>query len=489
MSDSELAGILKRVIEVLDFPCCLLSLRQDAVLTNTKLRHLLNSSGDTDHTLISFWPGFNVRFLEQDEVVAQFLRSDSSVVSVGVAISSLSDDLFLLKISDTEMDQRQKFHSQRLETLGVLAGGVAHDFNNVLAGILGHITYLKTILSKEGSHAESLKAIEDGAKKASGLTRQILDFSRLDTSERPERINLCELTMATCRLLKGATSSRCQIEVSTPEGPIFLYGVEGKLAQILVNLVVNARDAVSSNGIVRVEVDQIENSDQLRPLFGSDELTTSHSALIRVSDDGHGIAADVLEKIFEPYFTTKKSLGNGLGLPMVQSIVQELGGVIDVESEEDVGTIISVYLPLLESQQVESDQSDLEDTSGPLEHGDERILIVDDESPVRNVLAMSLEHLGYKVATAASGREALDYFSSVAGGVDLVILDMLMPQMPGEEVFRRLKELQSDVRVLVISGYSSAELVSEILDNGGKGFIQKPFAIDELSRKVRECLG
>jgi len=488
MNDSEVQSVLLEVLSALDAPCCLLSLSRDVVLTNRDLQDLLGLTPGGEISLVDFWPGFHVRFLDQKELLAQFLRVDGSLVSVGVVIHPISDDLFLLKISDTEQDQRQQFHSQRLETLGVLAGGVAHDFNNVLAGILGHITYLKTILAKEGSHSESLKAIEDGAKKASGLTRQILDFSRLDTSERPERIDLCELTRATCRLLKGATSSRCQIEVNTPAKPITIYGVEGKIAQIIVNLVVNARDAVSSNGIIRVETEQIENTEELQRLFGSDELATTRSALIRVSDDGHGMSPEILEKIFEPYFSTKKSLGNGLGLPMVQTIVQELGGVIDVESEEEVGTIVSVYLPLVESRTPDDDSYVEDEPESVLERGDERILIVDDEAPVRNVLAMSLEHLGYRVTTAASGSEALEYFRSVGGGVDLVILDMLMPQMPGEEVFRQLKELKSDVNVLVISGYSSAELVQEILDNGGRGFIQKPFAIDELSRKVRESL-
>ncbi|MCB0332574.1 MAG: response regulator [Bdellovibrionales bacterium] len=377
------------------------------------------------------------------------------------------------------------FHRQRLETLGMLAGGIAHDFNNVLAGILGHITYLKTILPSSGNHTESLQAIEDGARKASLMTRQILDFSKLDLEERPVCLNLTEIVQGVFRLLKGATSPRMTLDLCLPADPVHILGVEGKVAQIIVNLVINARDAISEDGRIDVSLSRMENSKDLLDLFGGEELSAPAYALIEVRDSGHGMSQAVLDRIFEPYFSTKEGKGTGLGLATVLSIVKQLAGAIDIVSQEGEGTSVSVYLPL-----VHQDDATPEDPrrDSPLQRGTERVLIVDDEYPVRNVLAMSLGHLGYEVETVSSGVEALALYEEEGKRYDLIILDMLMPKLSGEEVFRRIRQIDPEACVLVISGYSSEAAVDEILANGGKGFIQKPFTIDELSMKVRECL-
>ncbi|NMC61614.1 MAG: response regulator, partial [SAR324 cluster bacterium] len=193
--------------------------------------------------------------------------------------------------------------------------------------------------------------------------------------------------------------------------------------------------------------------------------------------------------IFEPYFSTKKEKGTGLGLATVKSIVSLFGGAIDLQSMENNGTVIKVYLPLLdETMKLSTDQaSETEASQYGLLKGTERVLIVDDEHPVRNVLSISLEHLGYSVEAVASGPEAINLLKGDPKAFDLIILDMLMPQMSGKDVFCQLKELNPDIKVLAISGFTSEESIRYILDHGGKGFIQKPFTIEDLSKKVRAC--
>ena len=380
----------------------------------------------------------------------------------------------------------EHFHVQRLTTLGMLAGGVAHDFNNLLAGILGHISYLKTILPSKGPHCESLHSIEEGSRKASVLTQQILNFSKLNLAEELVPVDLSALTVKTWKLLRGAISPEYHLERRVPDAPLFVRAVEGKLAQVIVNLVVNARDALRAGGKIVVSLALCHDQEEISGLFG-EQVEAGRYAVLSVTDDGCGMPQDVLSRAFEPYFSTKRENGTGLGLSTVLSIVRSIGGAIDVNSQPGSGTDVRIFLPLAEKMDHVVADADAAVECAPLV-GTERVLVVDDEDPVRDVLSLSLMHLGYQVEIAGSGTEALHKFSSAKDSFDLVILDMLMPNVSGDEVFFRMREMNPSVRVLIISGYSSENAVQRILASGGKGFIQKPFTIEELSRKVRQCL-
>jgi signal transduction histidine kinase/CheY-like chemotaxis protein len=462
------------VFEAVNEPLAIVEVGSGCVTINGAARGVLSdyvSSGSFQFTDVFEAPG--VGDLVVDELILLEVRTATEPFPINCRVSFLQEGLLLISFEDPAKKEKY-FHSQRLETLGMLSGGIAHDFNNVLTGLLGHITYLKTILPQSGPHIESLDAIEEGSKKASVMTQEILNFSRLRTVEKNESVDLCELLLKTCGLLRGAFPPAYQLEFEAPESPVCVEGVEGKLAQVFVNLVMNSRAALGNAGEISICLEE----GQIEEVAG-----VSSVAVVKVSDSGEGIPEENLSRIFEPFFSTKTQ-GTGLGLATVKRIVDESGGDISIESTVGVGTEVSVILPL---------SSEGLDTIAPLEnrkleHGTERILIVDDEDPVRNVLCVSLKHLGYSVEVARSGQEALAHLEADPNGFDLVILDMLMPELSGDETYFRMRELTPELRALVISGYSSEAAVQKVLDNGGRGFIQKPFSIEQLSAKVRECL-
>jgi len=481
MSDS--SKYLESVLDSLSEPLILLNEKKDTVFANRAFVDLVGDSGKALGKITAkFWPTVKDVDLSLHEIASEFETARHGTVPVRLSISSLPDGHSLVRV--LLADSSKFFHSQRLQTLGMLAGGVAHDFNNVLAGVLGHVTYLKTILPGSGKHIESLAAIEEGGKKASLLTQQILNFSKLGTADQAVQLDLKELLTKTFTLLRGALSPEYSLEFTGPDLPVIVWGVEGKLAQVIVNLVMNSRDATPPGGVIRIVLEFCSNSTELGRAFGP-RTPDGGYAVLRVIDSGQGMSPELLTRVFEPYFSTKKEKGTGLGLATVDMIVRGLKGAIQIESTVGKGTTVSVFLPVPEKQEriVKVPKS-----APALEGGKEKVLVVDDEDPVRNVLYMSLVHLGYNVEIAASGAEAIEKVTGQRKHYDLVILDMLMPNLSGDQVFFKLQERHKNINVLVISGYSSEGSVQRILDSGGKGFLQKPFTIEELAEKVRECL-
>ncbi len=383
----------------------------------------------------------------------------------------------------SEEESLRDLHLQRLQTLGLLAGGIAHDFNNILTGIMGHITYLKAILPQSGPHAQSLVAIEDGSKKASALIQRILSFSKMEASEKLTVVDLNSLVLSSANLLRGAISPEYTIFTDVPNETVAVLGVEAHLSQILINLVINARDAISGQGEIRIILEPCNDKSRLKAAYADRELAHPEYLRLAVSDNGHGIPEELHSKIFEPYFSTKNSKGTGLGLSIVREIVALYGGGIQLESKIDHGTTLSIYFPR-HAEPTKVAKKEREQLVG----GTESILIVDDEAPVRNVISLSLKHLGYQVTAVASGKEALDCFAEKGVAFDLVIMDMLMPNISGEELFFKIRNIHPDINVLLISGFTSEESIKRVMEGGGRGFIQKPFTIDDLARKVRDCL-
>lgn len=368
--------------------------------------------------------------------------------------------------------------AQKLESIGTLAGGIAHNFNNVLMGIQGRASLL--MMDKDPSHPdyEHLKGVEEYVKNATELTRDLLGFARGGKYE-VKRKDLNELIKHENRMF-GRTKKEVRVHGKYEKD---LWPVEvdqGQVRQVFLNLYVNAWQAMPAGGDLYV---QTENVTLAEEAVQSLSLHPGRYVRISVMDTGTGMDEATCRKVFDPFFSTKDTgRGSGLGLASVYGIIQNHGGLIQVSSEKGEGTTFEIYLPASKGQ---VEEESLKSAQAQIEYGRGTVLLVDDEEMILEVGRMMLEKLGYRVLTAGSGRDAVDLYRKEREEIDLIVLDMIMPGMGGGETYDQLKAIDPDVAVLLSSGYSIDGQAKEILDRGCSGFIQKPFAMDELSRKVK----
>ncbi len=433
------------------------------------------------------------KLCEQWEGPVRWKGEDGSSIMLYLEICALNQSGgYLLRASGVGdkgalIKTRRVEQQQKLEALGMYAGSVAHDLNNVLTGVLGHVSFLRLSLPADGEYQDSLAAIEDGTKRAAAMTQQTLEFTKGQESAF-SAVNMSMVVSAAVNLLRISLSSSVSLTVVGAEQDLYVYGDESQLSQLVMNLAINARDALldgTSGGGGRVEI-------TLEPITFSQEKAANEHGLVvgdyikfTICDDGVGIPAEIREKIFEPFFTTKSSSGTGLGLATVLSIIEAHDGVIRFESEQGQGTYFEVYLPAAGAVDEIVNSQEKKET---LPCGVERILVVDDEESVRTIIQKSLEHLGYAVDVAVNGQEGIVAYKESPKPYSLVILDMIMPKMSGDEVFADLIKYDPSVRVLIASGYASDVRTKGVLKGGGLGFIQKPFTVDELALEVRRCL-
>jgi PAS domain S-box-containing protein len=380
--------------------------------------------------------------------------------------------------------EEQLRQSQKMDAIGQLAGGVAHDFNNLLTVIMSYAGLALEMIPEDHEITSDLEGIQRTADRAAALTRQLLAFARRQVAQ-PRNIDLNESIMSVNKLLRRLIGAN--IELITLPGPDLgkVYMDPGQFEQVLVNLVVNARDAMPEGGKLSIETANIF----------LDEIYAQHHAnvaageyvMLSVSDTGVGMTKEVLEHIFEPFFTTKEvGKGTGLGLATCFGIVAQSKGHISVYSEPGLGSVFKVYLPQVGVP--ENDRLAMA-TKTTLPGGTETILVVEDETAVRDLAARVLRQRGYKVLEATNGEEALRIFDSMPDpAVDLVLTDIVMPRMGGKGLILQLGKRNITAKVLFMSGYTDNAVVnSEILESGSE-FLQKPFAPEQLSRKVREVL-
>ncbi|MBX7138146.1 MAG: response regulator [Oligoflexia bacterium] len=479
--------VLSESLELVSEPIFVVAADLTCPFCNAAFRRLLDLKTRQAFDLKSCWPKLQPSDLRSTHAAAELVLPNGDAYRARVAFHELPGGYRLGRVLAGSSGDKipDNFQAQRLQTLGLLASGIAHDFNNVLAGILGHISYLKSILPATGKHSESIKAIEEGARKSSLMTQQILSFSKAEAVEKVTRINLCDVVAKTLMLLRGAITPQISIQSRIPAELLTVLAVEARITQVLANLVVNARDAVQGKGTISIIVETVSDSEKLKRIFEGKDLSAGSFAVIEVADDGHGMSNEILERVFEPYFSTKDEKGTGLGLYTVKSIVEFYGGTVRIVSKPGDGTSVSVYWPLIEAAEVEQVAAQ---ELPVLKGGNETVLVVDDESPVRNVLGLSLRHLGYVVEMASSGAEALEIYAEDPKAIDLVVLDMLMPQLSGADVFERVRQLNPDAKILLMSGFASMEVVKKLLNSGAKGFMPKPFTIEELAKKIRDSL-
>lgn len=382
-------------------------------------------------------------------------------------------------ISQRKTLENQLQHLERMEALGTLAGGIAHNFNNLLMGIQGNASIVLLDKDIKEKHRNRLNNIVEYVQSGSELTKQLLGFARGGKYEvRP--LDLNHLIQQSAELF---ARTRKEIKILKKLAPdLWPVEVDGRqIEQVLFNLYVNAWHAMPGGGELTLETD---NRQVTESLSRSLRLTPGKYVCVAVRDTGTGIEESIMPRIFEPFFTTRDvGKGTGLGLASAFGIAKNHGGTIKVESEKGKGTVFHIYLPASGAEVPEASETDMDFLTGT-----ETVLLVDDEQMILDVGTALLKELGYSVHSAVSGPEAVELYRKDWEKIDLVVLDLIMPEMDGGKVFNELKQINPKVKVLLSSGHGLEGRASEILNSGCNGFIQKPFNLDELSRKIREIL-
>jgi len=387
---------------------------------------------------------------------------------------------YLRDITPLKKLELQFQQAQKMEAIGTLAGGIAHDFNNLLMGIQGYISLMLFNLDSTHPHYENLKKIEEHVRSGASLTSQLLGFARRGKYEvKPADLN--QIIQRSSEMFER-TKKEIKIYRKYQEN-IWIVGVDrGQIEQLLLNLYVNAWQAMPEGGNLYLETKNVTlRKDYIKPFW----VQPGDYVKISVTDTGIGMDEKTKQRIFEPFFTTKAmGRGTGLGLASAYGIVKNHGGFINVYSEKGHGTTFTIYLPVREKELKEEKKV----LSAELLRGTETILLVDDEDTIINVVEKSLNLLGYRVLVARGGEEAAEIYRGNQQEIALVILDMIMPGIGGGKAYDLLKEINPHVKTILSSGYSFNGEAAQIMARGCDGFIQKPFGIKELSKKIREIL-
>ena len=375
--------------------------------------------------------------------------------------------------------QEQLLNAQKMESLGTLAGGIAHDFNNLLMGIQGQLSLMALDLKPFKGLSGQIETIQDYIKRATDLTKQLLGFARGGKYEvKPIDINTLVTDSAA---LFGRTNKELEIITKTDPGPLVIEADRRQLEQVLLNLFINAWQAMPDGGSLQIKTGRFHIRETDEKLH---QIIPGKYAKISLIDSGIGMDEPTQKRIFDPFFTTKeKGRGTGLGLASTYGIIKNHNGYIYVTSELGVGTVFDIYLPI--SGKDPNAETAL---TGEIFTGHGRILLVDDEQMILDVGQSMLEKLGYKVTVSRGGEKTIEWIKNMGNEIDLVILDMIMPGIDGEQVFDYIQGTCPGLPVLLSSGYTLDGKAEAIMQKGCSGFIQKPFTLSELSRQIRKVL-
>jgi PAS domain S-box-containing protein len=417
----------------------------------------------------------------------KILTKNNELIDVSVNASIIHDEAGELMIRAVARDITEKkkleakvIHAQRIDSIGNLAGGVAHDFNNILTSILGSTSIMKRKMRHEDHWYRFADIIETAARRGAALTRQLLTFARKSNVQfRPVVVN--DIIEETLRLFERSIDKTIIIEKDLTDEVFIINGDDGQLQQSFLNLLINARDAMPDGGTITVEsaLKHIEEDTTVSP-----EIRKGDYITVSITDTGIGMDKDLMQHIFEPFFTTKDlGKGTGLGLSVVYGVVNSHNGFITIQSESRQGSKFTLHFPPLPA--VENIKRHTKPAK--LERGTENALIIDDEKDVADVIGGMLKSLGYQVTIVNSGRKAINLYKRKIR-FDVVILDLNMPKMSGKETFMKLKELDPKVRVIISTGYGDRIMDTSFWHDAIDTFLQKPYQIEELSEKIRFVL-
>jgi PAS domain S-box-containing protein len=427
-------------------------------------------------------------------VESQRCRKDGSLVDVSISVAALRDHdgsvrgfaVVLADITERLRLENRLRQTEKMEAVGQLAGGVAHDFNNLLTVITSYSAFLLGDLPEESPMRADVQQIDGAAKRAASLTRQLLAFSRQQVL-RPQLLTLNGVVSGLEKMLRRLVREDIEMTTVLDPGVGLVEADPGQVEQVIINLAVNARDAMPQGGILTIRTANVELDDSYVERRREVSIVPGRYVMLSVADTGTGMTAEVQERIFEPFFTTKAAdVGTGLGLATVYGIVKQSGGFIWTYSEPGLGTVFKVYLPQVDVAE-EAGASGKRKSSVRLA-GRETILVAEDDGALRYVACRALRTFGYEVLEARNGREALDICERYEGPIHAVVSDLVMPEMSGGELADRIAVHHPGIRVLLMSGYSGDEAARMRIMRAGDAFIEKPFAVEELVARVREVL-
>jgi nitrogen-specific signal transduction histidine kinase/CheY-like chemotaxis protein len=412
------------------------------------------------------------------------------IETTGVPVFGENRKLMGYRGIDRDVTERERLgqqlrQAQKLEAIGQLAGGVAHDFNNILAAILMQLGLLQMTPALDPETSQALKEVELGARRAASLTRQLLMFSRRSVLE-VKPLDLNEVVKDMLKMLGRLIGEHIKLLFDGYTGQLPSVAADaGMLEQVLMNLVVNGRDAMPKGGTITITT-RVENLGELDQNLNPNRRP-GRFVCLAVSDTGVGMNENTLERIFEPFFTTKEpGTGTGLGLATVHGIVAQHKGWAEVESQVGEGTTFRVYLPALDTAEI---QSAPEAARAPLQRGREVILVVEDENNVRRALGQTLRALGYRIYEAENGQQAMALWQEHGAQVDLLLTDMVMPEgMTGLELAERLLAAKPTLRVIISSGYSFEIFQAGGINQAGIWYLPKPYEAKQLAETIRGCL-
>jgi len=399
--------------------------------------------------------------------------------------------LYFIDATEQKRLEIQFAQSQKMQAIGQLAGGVAHDFNNLLTAMIGFCDLLLQRHKPGDQSFSDIMQIKQNGNRAANLVRQLLAFSRQQTLQ-PKVTNIVDVVSELTNLLRRLIGAQIRLDMIHGRDIGLVKVDQGQLEQVIINLVVNARDAMPNGGSVTVKTSNHIQKDAI--LRGQDEMPPGRYVLIQVTDTGTGIPHEILSRIFEPFFSTKEvGSGTGLGLSTVYGVVRQTGGFIHVDSTEGKGTTFTVYLPVLSEDEqtriVATTEDNSDEKPGPDLTGAGTILLVEDEDAVRVFSTRALKNKGYNVYEARSGEEALDVLEAHGDQIDLTITDVVMPQMDGPTLYKHMQERWPKMKVVFVSGYTEDRLREQFTSGETIHFLGKPFSLKQLASKVKELLG
>ena len=396
--------------------------------------------------------------------------------------------LYVLDATEQKALEAKFAQSQKMEVVGKLAGGIAHDFNNMLTAILGFSDMLLSMHRPKDVAYKDIKNIQSSANRAAELVRKLLALARQQTLQN-EVVHLGDVLTDEASLLKRYLGEKSELKISSERDLWYVMTDKHEFIQALFNLITNAKDAMPDGGTLTIAARNVPERESQK--LGHRELIAGEYVLIEVGDTGHGMSVEVMDKVFEPFFTTKAiGKGTGLGLASVYGMVKQSGGYIYPESEVGKGTIFHIYLP---RHYVEKDDEVALPKEKKKEHraadltGTGRVLLVEDEEVVRNFAARALKRQGYKVLEAASGVEALEVMEKNKGKIDIVVSDVVMPEMDGPTLLKELRKTNPGLKIIFVSGYPN-DAFKESLGEEDFAFLPKPFSLPQLAAKVKEEL-